>query len=181
MTGEFNIKKFGLFLKSFWGLLASFSVILPTLIYFLNTTQIKSSVLSEYYIGIPTTFALLVIPFTFLFEDKFSVLKFARKTSISFSILSLITLFSFLVIKNIYITNTYYAKSSLGGYGRIEIREDKYGNIEIQVFDESAKNPKSVEQRTNILELVSLVFYTISIILLTAAFSGLGVFYYTKT
>src|SRR6476661_1345362 len=123
MRGEFNIHKFGAFLKSFWGLLASFTVVLPTIIYLANSAQIKSSVLAEYYIGIPTTFALLIIPFAFLYEDKLANIGTARRASTAFFILALGTFFAFLVVKNVYMPDRKYEIDQTGNTGRREIEE----------------------------------------------------------
>ncbi|WP_312766334.1 hypothetical protein [Epilithonimonas sp.] len=181
MTGAFNFHKFATFLKSFWGLLASFTVILPTIIYFLNTRQIKDSALSEYYIGLPTTFALLTIPFVFLFEDKLSILSKARNLSVVFAILSFITLSSFLTLKSIYIGDTYYTVRGENGYGRIEVNESSTGDIRFTTYDSNSKKPIEQKDRINVLELISVILYTLSIIFLTTAFSGLGVFFYSKS
>ena len=181
MIGEFNFQKFGTFLKSFWGLLASITVILPTIIYFLNASQIKSSILNDFYIGIPTTFALLTIPLIFLFEDKLSVLNSARKTAFLFFGLSLLVLFTFLVIKNIFIGDRVYSKSDSYGNTRTEISEKKDGQILIQTFDTLHSDPIKQERRTNALEMFSLFLYTLTIIFLTASFSALGVFFYAKS
>jgi len=181
MTGEFNFQKFATFLKSFWGLLASITIILPTIIYFLNAAQIKSSILNDFYLGIPTTFALLTIPLIFLFEDKLSILKSARKMAIIFFGLSLLVLFTFLVIKNIYIGDKFYSRFDNFGNTRIETSEKKEGLILIQTFDTLHSDPIKEEKRTNALEMVSLFLYTLTIIFLTASFSGLGVFFYSKS
>lgn len=180
MNGEFNIKKFAAFLKSFWGILASFTVILPTIIYVLNSKQIKDSVLGDYYVGIPTTFAILVIPFVFLFEDNLALLHKARKYSIIFACTSLVALFTFITIKNIYIMDTYYTVSNPFGGGWTEIHEKRNGEIMLATYSYGGEKPKKEELRVNTLELISLVFYSISIILLTISFSTVGVFFYTK-
>lgn len=181
MTGEFNIQKFLAFLKSFWGLLALFTAVFPTIIYFLNASQIKSSILNDYYLGIPTTFALLTIPFTFLFEDKLSSSKFVRKLSLIFSLIAFLFLFSFLIVKSLYISDKIYSIPRENGYGRIEIKEKQDGQIFKETFDSLNSNPIKEERAVNILEVISLVIYTISIVFLTASFSMLGVFFYIKS
>lgn len=186
MKGEFNVHKFGAFLKSFWGLLASFTVVLPTIIYLANTAQVKASVLSEYYLGVPTTFALLVIPFSFLFEDKLSDTSTARITSSILFILALTAFFSFLVVKNVYMADRIYRVSQTNDTGRKEISESINGLVVEETYMlnmglvTSEDKPIRKERRTNVLELVSLALYTSCVIFLTAAFSGLGVFFYTR-
>ena len=140
MTGEFNIQKFGAFLKSFWGLLASFTVVLPTIIYFLNASQIKSSILSDYYLGIPTTFALLTIPFSFLFEDKLSFAKVARRIAITFSVFAFCALFSFVAIKSLYIGNRIYSEKEADG-SIIKIEEKDNGEIYRRTFNSTQTDP----------------------------------------
>ena len=181
MQGEFNFKKFAIFLKSFWGILAAFTTILPTIIYFTNTDQIQRSVLNEYYIGIPTTFSLLVIPFIFLYEDKLSHIESVRKSSIVFIAISLVSLFSFLTIKNIYVVDTKYLEVSSSG-DFLRISKSKEGNVLISTYS-SRKDTEPIreEQKVQVLELISLFFYSCSIILLTTSFSGIGVFFYSKS
>lgn len=181
MIGEFNFNKFAKFLKSFWGILSAFTVSLPTIIYFMSTAQIKESVLSEYYLGIPTTFALLVIPFVFLYEDMFSALKIVRKSSIIFITLSFITLFSFLTIKNIYIADKLYTTEGKTNNERIEIKENKKGIILLETYLNDSIVPIKQEERINILELISLCFFSLCIIFLTVSFSSIGVFFYSKS
>ena len=181
MTGEFNFTKFAKFLRSFWGTLSAFTVSLPTIIYFLSTEQIKDSVLSEYYIGIPTTFAILVIPFIFLYEDILSSLTSVRKSSIVFIILSFLTLFSFLTVKNIYIAEKVYTKQDNLTNEIIKIQENKKGLISLETYSSENSNPIKQEERINILELISLCLFSLSIIFLTVSFSSLGIFFYTKS
>lgn len=180
MSGEFNFQKFILFLKSFWGLLASITVILPTIIYFINGSQAKASVLSDYYLGVPTTFCLLTIPVVFLFEDKLASVITARKLALILIVLSMIFLFSFLTIKNFYIGDKSYVILGENGVGKVEIDENREGQIVIATYKFNNDPPVKKEQRVNVLELISLFFYTITIVSLTAAFSGLGVFLYVK-
>ncbi len=115
MAGEFNFRKFAKFLRSFWGILASFTVVLPTIIYFSNTTQIKNSVLAEFYIGVPTSFALIAIPFVFLYEDRLSSISTVRRSSIVFIVISFISLFSFMAIKSIFIKDRVHSYTDANG------------------------------------------------------------------
>ena len=181
MKGEFNFNKFAKFLKSFWGILSAFTVSLPTIIYFLSTEQIKDSMLSEYYIGIPTTFAILVVPFIFLYEDKLSSLTRVRKWSIISIVLSFLTLFSFLTVKNIFIVDKVYTTQGNLVDERIRISESKEGLISLDTFSGQNIKPIKQEIRINILELVSLCLFSLCIIFLTVSFSSLGIFFYTKS
>ncbi len=183
MGAEFNFKKFSKFLKSFWGILAAFTVLLPSIIYVLKTKQIQDSVLGEYYIGIPTTFTLLVIPFIFLYEDQLSSLKLVRKVSLSFIILALITLFSFLAIKSVFVINKKYSENGSDISNTI-IKYEENSNGLIYSATYSLKNLDEAlekEEGINVLELFSLALYSLSIIFLGVSFSTLGVFFYTKS
>lgn len=183
MEAEFNFKKFAKFLKSFWGILAAFTVILPSIIYFLKTKQIQDSIIGEYYLGIPTTFTLLVIPFIFLYEDKFSSLKFVRNISLSFIVLALLTLFSFLTVKSVFVVNKRYSESGgISSNTLILYEENRNGEIYISKYNlKDLDKAIEEEQSINILELVSLALYTLSVIFLGVAFSTLGVFFYLKS
>lgn len=181
MTGDFNFTKFARFLKSFWGILSAFTVSLPTIIYFLSTEQIKESILSEYYLGIPTTFAILVIPFVFLYEDELSFLKRVRKSSILLIALSFLTLFSFLTVKNIYIADRVYSIPGASTNARIQVKENKMGAILFETYINEKQEPIKQEERINILELISLCLFSLSVIFLTVSFSCLGVFFYKKS
>lgn len=182
MTGSFNFQKFAIFLKSFWGILASFVVILPTIIYLLKTGNVNTSVISGYYVSIPTTFSLLVIPFVFLFEDVLSQLKKARKAAVVFSFGALITLFAFLVTKKVMVTDKTYSVYETG-YLSTDVSENAAGAVEMTVVNYALpQHPQTVRRELgiNIWEIVSLSLYSISIIMLTAAFAIVGVFFYSR-
>jgi hypothetical protein len=152
-----------------------------TIIYFLNTKQIKASILSEYYLGLPTTFALLGIPFVFLFEERLTSMPVARKMSVAFAIGSVVLIFSFLIVKNIYVTDTYYTSTSDCGLTNIRVKEANNGEISLSTYGEGGTAPIKEEHRVNALEIASLLLYFLSIIGLTVSFSSLGVFFYTKS
>lgn len=180
MTGQFDFKKFSTFLKSFWGILAGFTAVLPTIIYFTNSGQIKDSIIHDYYIGIPTTFSLLCIPFVFLYEDSLSDLRLARKMSLLLTICALLLNLSFITIKNFYIADKSYTIRHPSGNSKVKILESRTGKIQLQTYNPHDADPEKEEIRVNFLELVSLLLYSFSIILLTASFATLGVFFYTK-
>jgi hypothetical protein len=195
MSDAFNVNKFFVFLKSFWGLLAAFSVSLPTLIYFLSTKQIQSSIIGEYYLGLPTSLALLTIPFVFLYEDKLFDISVARRISIILISSSIFLFFSFLVTKNIFVLDKVY--KPINENGQITyIHSSRQGEILIEIYSEyDPRKPYrneldnkiniqpdaiSKEKRVSYFELLSLALFTSTIILLTASFSTLGVFYYSR-
>lgn len=182
MTGSFNFQKFAIFLKSFWGILASFVIVLPTIIYLLKTGNVNNSVISGYYISIPTTFSLLVIPFVFLFEDVIAQLNKARKAAVIFSFGALITLFGFLIIKKVMVTDKLYSVQGVGSI-KTDINETAEGAVKSMVVNYAVPQyPQTVSQELgiNVWEIASLSLYSISIIMLTAAFSIVGVFFYSR-
>ncbi len=194
---SFNFSRFVVFLKSFWGSLAILSTSLPAIIYLLKTDLIKSSVIAEYYVSIPTTFCLLVIPFTFLFEDKLSSISRARSKSILFILLALMFSFGFLYIKTNKVLDgtritspnpTLKVGSSTDStYGTlrkictIEKNTAKNGAVKVREFSCEGGVEIGSKDYINDLELLSVTLYTFSILFTTISFSCLGIFYYSNS
>jgi hypothetical protein len=195
---NFNFQKFAIFLKSFWGILAVLSAALPTIIFILKTDLISGSILSQYYITIPTTFSILVIPFIFLYQDRLSDLKNARQNSVLFILLSIVLIFGFLIVKTKFVTDTYYTTytnpnekinqtlrdSTVAGVTRIckvLTKNSSDGKIANSYFQcTNMTDPVKQENSVNNFELLSVALYTLSILFTTLSFSSLGIFFYTR-
>ncbi|WP_435625672.1 hypothetical protein [Flagellimonas sp.] len=64
----------------------------------------------------------------------------------------------------------------------IRVSTSQKGEILTERFNSiNDDRPFREEKAVNILEYCSLMLFTISVIFLTTAFSGLGVFFYTKS
>lgn len=194
---NFNFQKFAIFLKSFWGILAVLSAALPTIIFFLKTDLVSDSTISQYYITIPTTFSILVIPFIFLYQDKLSDLKNARRNSVLFILLSIFLIFGFLIVKTKFVTDTYYTTytnpyekinqpfkdstvAEVTRIYKIETKNSRNGKIANSYFQTNSIDPVKEEMSVNNFELLSVTLYTFSILFTTLSFSCLGIFFYTR-